>query len=237
MKKLLALLLAAMLVLSLAACGSGTAESNPPSEEPAAPSEEPAAPSEEPAAPSEAPAAGEWVEQVVTSYFFEATGEDVDMTIKTNADHSKYNFTFLFYGDEQDMTCTADGEVLDDLTGFIGKDAQNFLSFIAENITDSDWQAIGGGSGANNDSEWVEQVVTPYFFEATGEDVDLTIKTNADHSKYNFTFLFFGDEQDMTCTADGEVLADLTGFIGKDAQNFLTFISENISDSDWTAIG
>ena len=114
MKKLLALPLAILLVVSLAACGSGADE----------------------------PADDSWTKQVVVSYFFEETGQDVEMTIKTNNSQSKYNFTFLFFGDPQDMTCTADGEVLEDLTGFIGKDAQNYLDYIAENIADSDWQTI-----------------------------------------------------------------------------------------------
>ena len=137
MKKLLALLLAMMLVVSLAACGGGATATEPPSEPTDAPTEAPA----ETQAPAE-PAGDDWTKQVVVNYFFEETGEDVEMTIKTNDDQSKYNFTFLFFGDEQNMTCTADAEVLEDLTGFIGKDAEKYLAFIAENVADSDWQTI-----------------------------------------------------------------------------------------------
>ena len=236
MKKLLALLLAMMLVVSLAACGGNTATSEPPSEPTKdAQSEAPVdTQTPETQAPVE-PAGDEWTKQVVVTYFFEETGEDVEMTIKTNDDQSKYNFTFLFFGDEQNMTCTADAEVLEDLTGFIGKDAQNYLDFIAENVAASDWQPIGGG--AEGGSDWTKQTVVTYFFEETGEDVEMTIKTNNDQSKYNFTFMFFGDPQDMTCTADAEVLADKTGFIGKDAQNYLAFIAENVTDADWQPIG
>ena len=236
MKKLLALLLAMMLVVSLAACGGGATATNPPSEPTDAQTEAPVdTQPPETQAPVE-PAGDEWTKQVVVTYFFEETGEDVEMTIKTNDDQSKYNFTFLFFGDEQNMTCTADAEVLEDLTGFIGKDAEKYLAFIAENVADSDWQPIGG-AGAESGDGWTKQTVVTYFFEETGEDVEMTIKTNDDQSKYNFTFMFFGDPQDMTCTADAEVLADKTGFIGKDAQNYLDFIAENVSDSDWQPIG
>ena len=238
MKKLLALLLAMMLVVSLAACGgdSGTPATDPPSEPTKDAQTEAPADSQtpEPQVPDE-PAGDDWTKQVVVNYFFEETGEDVEMTIKTDDSQSKYNFTFLFFGDEQNMTCTADAEVLEDLTGFIGKDAEKYLAFIAENVSASDWQPIGGG--AEGGSDWTKQTVVTYFFEETGEDVEMTIKTDDSQSKYNFTFMFFGDPQDMTCTAEAEVLADKTGFIGKDAEKYLAFIAENVSDSDWQPIG
>jgi len=71
MKKILALLLAVMMVMALAACGGGAAETAAPAEEAAAPAAEAAAPAEEAAAP-----AGEVTWADYQAYLIEAAGSN-----------------------------------------------------------------------------------------------------------------------------------------------------------------
>ena len=73
MKKILALLLALVMVFALAACGQQAAPAEKPAEEPAAPAEEPAAPAEEPA---EAPAEEAPVEVMSYADFMAAEVDD-----------------------------------------------------------------------------------------------------------------------------------------------------------------
>ena len=77
MKKILALLLALVMVFALAACGQQAAPAEKPAEEPAAPAEEPAAPAEEPAEePAEAPAEEAPVEVMSYADFMAAEVDD-----------------------------------------------------------------------------------------------------------------------------------------------------------------
>ena len=158
-KTLMALTLAAAMLLS--ACGASQSESTssvasedsasasavteatPEPEETAEPTETSAAASEEVDVGGPYPATTDWDEYVVVEYYFEETDETVPMLIETNADHTRFNTLFDFFGDKQEMSFSVNGEELtveDDLTGFIGKDVEKIYTFIQENVTE--WTPI-----------------------------------------------------------------------------------------------
>ena len=127
-KTLMVLALAAMMALS--ACGASQSESttSAASEDsaPASAATEVASESEETAEPTEAPAAAgeevdvggpypattDWDEYVVVDYYFEETDETVPMLIETNADHTRFNTLFDFFGDKQEMSFSVNGDEL-----------------------------------------------------------------------------------------------------------------------------
>lgn len=268
-KTLMVLALAATMVLS--ACGASQSESTTSaasedsasasaatevaseSEETAEPTEAPAAAGEEVDVGGPYPATTDWDEYTLVEYYFEETDETVPMLIETNADHTRFNTLFDFFGEKQEMTFSVDGEELVveyDLTGFIGKATEEFYTFIQENVTE--WTPIAagaeaGGAAAGEEvdvggpypatTDWDEYVVVEYYFEETDETVPMLIETNADHTRFNTLFDFFGDKQEMSFSVNGEELTvedDLTGFIGKDVEKIYTFIQENVTE--WTPI-
>ena len=175
------------------------------------------------------------------------------MLIETNADHTKYNTLFDFFGDKQEMSFSVNGDELtveNDLTGFIGKDVEKISTFINENVTDwapisADGAAATAAAGDEVDvggpypatTNWDEYTVVDYYFAETDETVPMLIETNADHTKFETLFDFFGDKQDMSFSVNGDDLTvddDLTGFIGKDVEKIYTFIQENVTE--WTPI-
>lgn len=157
-KTMMALALAAAMVLS--ACGASPSESTssasedsasapavteatPEPEETAEPTDPPAAAGEEVDVGGPYPATTDWDEYVVVEYYFEETDETVPMLIETNADHTRFNTLFDFFGDKQEMSFSVNGEELtveNDLTGFIGKDVEKIYTFIQENVTE--WTPI-----------------------------------------------------------------------------------------------
>lgn len=199
------------------------------------------------------PATTDWDEYAVVDYYFEETDETVPMLIETNADHTKYNTLFDFFGDKQEMSFSVNGDELtveNDLTGFIGKDVEKISTFINENVTDwapisADGAAATAAAGDEVDvggpypatTNWDEYTVVDYYFAETDETVPMLIETNADHTKFETLFGFFGDKQDMSFSVNGDDLTvddDLTGFIGKDVEKIYTFIQENVTE--WTPI-
>ena len=158
-KTLMVLALAAMMALS--ACGASQSESTtsaasedsapasavteatPEPEETAEPAETSAAAGEEVDVGGPYPATTDWDEYALVEYYFEETDETVPMLIETNADHTRFNTQFDFFGEKQEMTFSVDGEELVveyDLTGFIGKATEEFYTFIQENVTE--WTPI-----------------------------------------------------------------------------------------------
>ena len=158
-KTLMVLALAATMVLS--ACGASQSESTTSaasedsasasaatevaseSEETAEPTEAPAAAGEEVDVGGPYPATTDWDEYTLVEYYFEETDETVPMLIETNADHTRFNTLFDFFGDKQEMSFSVNGEELtveDDLTGFIGKDVEKIYTFIQETVTE--WAPI-----------------------------------------------------------------------------------------------
>ena len=199
------------------------------------------------------PATTDWDEYAVVDYYFEETDETVPMLIETNADHTKYNTLFDFFGDKQEMSFSVNGDELtveNDLTGFIGKDVEKISTFINENVTDwapisADGAAATAAAGDEVDvggpypatTNWDEYTVVDYYFAETDETVPMLIETNADHTKFETLFDFFGDKQDMSFSVNGDDLTvddDLIGFIGKDVEKIYTFIQENVTE--WTPI-
>ena len=268
-KTLMVLALAAMMALS--ACGASQSESTtsaasedsapasavteatPEPEETAESAETSAAAGEEVDVGGPYPATTDWDEYVVVDYYFEETDETVPMLIETNADHTRFNTLFDFFGDKQEMSFSVNGDELtveNDLTGFIGKDVEKIYTFIQENVTE--WTPIAAGAEAGSatageevdvggpypaTTDWDEYVVVEYYFEETDETVPMLIETNADHTRFNTLFDFFGDKQEMTFSVNGDELTvenDLTGFIGKDVEKIYTFIQENVTE--WTPI-
>ena len=259
-KTLMVLALAATMVLS--ACGASQSESTTSaasedsasasattevaseSEETAEPTEAPAAAGEEVDVGGPYPATTDWDEYTLVEYYFEETDETVPMLIETNADHTRFNTLFDFFGDKQEMSFSVNGDELtveNDLTGFIGKDVEKIYTFIQENVTE--WTPISAGEEVDvggpypATTDWDEYVVVEYYFEETDETVPMLIETNADHTRFNTLFDFFGDKQEMTFSVNGEELTvdyDLTGFIGKDVEKIYTFIQENVTE--WAPI-
>lgn len=131
-----------------------------------------------------------------------------------------------------------------------GKATEEFYTFIQENVTE--WTPISAGAEAGSaaageevdvggpypaTTDWDEYVVVEYYFEETDETVPMLIETNADHTRFNTLFDFFGDKQEMSFSVNGEELTvedDLTGFIGKDVEKIYTFIQENVTE--WAPI-
>lgn len=267
-KTLMVLALAAMMALS--ACGASQSESTtsaasedsapasavteatPEPEETAEPAETSAVAGEEVDVGGPYPATTDWDEYALVEYYFEETDETVPMLIETNADHTRFNTLFDFFGEKQEMTFSVDGEELVveyDLTGFIGKATEEFYTFIQENVTE--WTPISAGAETGSTAgeevdvggpypattDWDEYVVVDYYFEETDETVPMLIETNADHTRFNTLFDFFGDKQEMSFSVNGDELTvenDLTGFIGKDVEKIYTFIQENVTE--WTPI-
>ncbi len=186
-KTLMVLALAAMMALS--ACGASQSESTtsaasedsapasavteatPEPEETAEPAETSAAAGEEVDVGGPYPATTDWDEYVVVDYYFEETDETVPMLIETNADHTRFNTLFDFFGEKQEMTFSVDGEELVveyDLTGFIGKATEEFYNFIQENVTEG--TPMSGDAEASSSAEEEEDVGGDYPAAATWEE-------------------------------------------------------------------
>ena len=68
--------------------------------------------------------------------------ETPEMVVARTADGSKYQAHFDFFGDEQLLEFTVDGdsvEVTEDLTGFMGKDIDAIYAAIQES---DNWQPV-----------------------------------------------------------------------------------------------
>lgn len=218
MKKLLAILLTLAMVLSMGLCAYADDET------------------EEASAPifAEFPINEEYALWTVVEYTIEAIEADLVCTICTNEDMNEFYLETNFYGDDQMILASFDGEnyeILKDKTGFLSGDAPAILDIARENDT---WLVM---PEFEPNEEYAYFTVTEYTIEAIEADLVCTISTNEEQNEFYLECNFYGDDQMILATFDGEnyeILKDKTGFLSGDAPAILdTALATNL----WVPVG
>ncbi len=149
MKRVAAVLLATMMVFSLAACSSDSSSSSEEADKAESTEEEVAETTEE------ADEADEDVEFDVEPEFepsadydkytvieYNLAGEDVPVTVCANSDETSFELLCNFFGDDQDWKGTWDGTDVEteyDLTSFMSGDAPGIIE---EAVKQGKWKTI-----------------------------------------------------------------------------------------------